>query len=211
MIDKGRPGSVCTKKYVGLNTEFTDKGICTASRQYQRLKIKELDTENLSKEEHQSKYDKIVEKSCICVGLGTSALLAHNVETKSEGEAVAVCPGPNMAYFSKQMSLKDMTNHIYGRSNMLSGNYRPNMFIKELNIYLDYLKKQIEEAQTEMTKKQEKYLQKFAHNLNEGIQYYDGLFNNLKDRFNDTKSNILSELDLSKKRLQTLKVRIDNQ
>ena len=210
LIDKGRPGSICTKKYVGLNTEFTDKGICTASRQYQRLKIKELETETLSKEEFQAKYDKITEKSCICVGLGTSALLAHGVETKSEGEGVAVCPGPNMAYFSKRMSLKDMTNHIYGRSNMLSGNYRPNMFIKELNIYLDYLKKQIEEAQTEMTKKQEKYLQRFANNLNEGIQYYDSLFNNMKDKFNDTKFDILAELASGKKRLQTLKIRIEN-
>lgn len=211
LIENGRPGTKCTKKYVGLNTEFTERGICTASRQYQRLKIKELDSANLSKEEHQLEYDKITEKSCICVGLGTSALLAHGVETKKEGKGVAVCPGPNMAYFSKKMSLKDMTNHIYGRSNMLSGNYRPNMFIKELNIYLDYLKKQIEETQTEMTKKQEKYLQKFANNLNEGIQYYDGLFNGLKDKFNDTKSNILSELDFSKKQLQALKVRIDNQ
>jgi hypothetical protein len=211
LIEKGRPGSVCTKKYVALNTEFSDKGACTASRQYQRSKIKELDAENLSKNEYQTKFDEIVEKACICVGLGTSALLAHDVETKSEGAGVAICPGPNMAYFSKQMSLKEMTNHIYGRSNMLSGNYRPNMFIKELNIYLDYLKKQIEEAQTEMTKKQEKYLQRFANNLNEGIQYYDGLFSNLKDKFNDTKSNILCELEFSRKRLQTLKVRIDNQ
>ncbi|MBT8394308.1 MAG: hypothetical protein KJN66_05595 [Bacteroidia bacterium] len=210
LIKKGRPGSVCTKKYVGLNTEFTDKGICTASRQYQRLKIKELNAENLSKEEYKAKYDKIVEKSCICVGLGTSTLLAYDIETKSEGKGVAVCPGPNMAYFSKQMSLKDMTNHIYGRSNMLSKDYRPNMFIKELNIYLDYLKKQIEEAKSEMTKKQEKYMKRFANNLNEGIQYYDTLFNNMKDKFNDTKFDILAELESGKKRLQTLEIRIEN-
>ncbi len=210
LIDKGRPGSVCTKKYVGLNTEFTDKGICTASRQYQRLKIKELEVETLSKEEYQTKYDKITEKSCICVGLGTSALLAHGVETKTEGEGVAVCPGPNMAYFSKQMTLKDMTNHIYGRSNMLSSTNRPNMFIKELNIYLDYFKTQIEDTQVSMTKKQEKYLQTFANNLNEGIQYYDDLFSDLKNKFNDTKSNILAELEFSKKRLQTLEIRIEN-
>ena len=210
LINKGRPGSICTKKYVGLNTEFTEKGICTASRQYQRLKIKELDSKNLSKEAYKTKFDKIVDKACICVGLGTSALLAHDVETKKEGKGTAVCPGPNMAYFSKKMSLKEITNHIYGRSNMLSGNYRPNMFIKELNIYLDYLKNQIEEAQTEMTKKQEKYLQRFANNLSEGIQYYDGLFTNLKDKFNDTKSTILSELDFSKKQLKALKIRIDN-
>ncbi|NNL16377.1 MAG: hypothetical protein HKO81_07030 [Flavobacteriaceae bacterium] len=210
LIKKGRPGSVCTKKYVGLNTEFTDKGICTASRQYQRLKIKELNAENLSKEEYKAKYDKIVEKSCICVGLGTSTLLAYDIETKSEGKGVAVCPGPNMAYFSKQMSLKDMTNHIYGRSNMLSKDYRPNMFIKELNIYLDYLKKQIEEAKSEMTKKQEKYMKRFANNLNEGIQYYDTLFNNMKDKFNDTKFDVLAELESGKKRLQTLEIRIEN-
>ncbi|MBT8260113.1 MAG: hypothetical protein KJN82_02270, partial [Bacteroidia bacterium] len=101
-INKGRPGSVCSKKYVGLNTEFTERGICTASRQYQRLKIKELKAENLSKETYQKKYDKVTEKSCICVGLGTSALLVHDVETKKEGKGIAVCPGPNMAYFSKQ-------------------------------------------------------------------------------------------------------------
>lgn len=211
LIEKGRPGSVCTKKYVGLNTEFTDIGICTASRQYQRLKIKELDAENLSKKEYISKYNEIVERACICVGLGTSALITHDIETNTEGESVSICPGPNMAYFSKKMTLKEITNHIYGRSKMLTSNNRPNMFIKELNIYLDYYKKQIEDIQAEMTKKQEKYLQSFAYNLNEGIQYYDNLFRSLKDTFNDTKSTILSELEFSKKRLQTLNVRIDNQ
>ena len=208
-IEKGRPGTVCTKKYVALNTEFSDKGNCTASRQYQRLKIKELDAENLSKEAYQTKFDKIVEKACICVGLGTSTLLAHSVETKSEGTGVSVCPGPNMAYFSKQLSLKEMIQHIYGRANVITDQNRPNIFIKELNIYIDYLKNQIEETQSSMNKKQEKYLNKFSNNLNEGINYYTDLFNSLKDSFNDSKSNILSELNCSKNRLQTLKIRID--
>ena len=208
-IEKGRPGTVCTKKYVALNTEFSDKGNCTASRQYQRLKIKELDAENLTKEAYQTKFDKIVEKACICVGLGTSTLLAHSVETKSEGTGVSVCPGPNMAYFSKQLSLKEMIQHIYGRANVITDQNRPNIFIKELNIYIDYLKNQIEETQSSMNKKQEKYLNKFSNNLNEGINYYTDLFNSLKDSFNDSKSNILSELNCSKNRLQTLKIRID--
>ena len=208
-IEKGRPGTVCTKKYVSLNTEFSDKGNCTASRQYQRLKIKELDAENLSKEVYQSRFDKIVEKACICVGLGTSTLIAHNVETKSEGPGVSVCPGPNMAYFSKQLSLKEMIQHIYGRANVITDQNRPNIFIKELNIYIDYLKNQIEETQSSMNKKQEKYLNKFSNNLSEGINYYSDLFNSLKESFNDSKSNILSELNCSKNRLQTLKIRID--
>jgi len=210
LIEKGRPGSICTKKYVAINTEFSDKGICTASRQYQRLKIKELESGNLSKEEYQTKYDKIVEKSCICVGLGTSALLAHDIETRAEGEGVSVCPGPNMAYFSNTMTLKDITNHIYGRSNMISRTDRPNMFIKELNIYIDYLKNQIEETQIELTKKQEKYLKTFAKNLQEGISYYQSMFNDLKDRFQDTKTTIFNELNFNRERLQLLEIEINS-
>ncbi len=38
--EKGRPGSSCPKKFLTFNTEFTDKVICTASRQYQVIKIK---------------------------------------------------------------------------------------------------------------------------------------------------------------------------
>ena len=60
-----------------------------------------------------------------------------------------------------------------------------------------------------MNKKQEQYLNKFANNLDDGISYYNNLFKSLKDKFNDSKSNILSELDCSKNRLQTLKIRID--
>jgi hypothetical protein len=121
LIAKGRPGSVCPKKYACLNNEFTEKSICTASRQYQYLKIQELDQEKLSPKEYQAKYDKIVEKACICVGLGTSALLAKNLDRKVEGDGVSICPGPNMAYFSKIMSLKEITDHIYGRSNTIRG------------------------------------------------------------------------------------------
>ncbi len=210
LIAKKRPGSSCPKKYVALNKEFTENGICSASRQYQHLKIQQLDQEQLSSEDYKKQYDKIVEKSCICVGLGTSALLAHDMETKREGEGVAVCPGPNMAYFSKTMALKDITNHIYGRSNMISKTDRPHMFIKELNIYIDYLKTQIEETQISITQKQEKYLKAFAENLQGGIDYYHSMFNDLKDRFQDTKTAIFSELNFSKKRLLLLEIKINH-
>ena len=209
LISKGRPGSSCPKKFVALNNEFTEKGICTASRQYQHLKIKELETESLDSVQYNLKFSKIVEKSCICVGLGTSALLTHDISTKTEGDGVAICPGPNMAYFSKIMSLKDITDHIYGRSNMISRTDRPNMFIKELNIYIDYLKTQLEETKIVVTKKQEKYLKTFAKNLQEGISYYQNMFNNLNDQFQDTKSTIIKELNFSRERMQFLEVEID--
>jgi len=204
LILRGKPGSVCPKKYVALNNEFADKFMCTASRRYQNLKIKALKEENLSPEAYKIKYDQIVEKACTCVGLGTSALLAHNLDTKVEGDGVSVCPGPNMAYFSKSMSLKEMTDHIYGRSNVITRNDRPNMFIKELKIYIDFLNDKIEETKVSMTKKQEKYLVTFEHNLNEGIDYYQKLFTELKGKFEDTKANVLHELESSKKALGQL-------
>src|SRR5690606_7989718 len=51
-INKGRPGSSCPKRYIALNKEFKEKGLCIASREYQLLKIKELDTLELSAQEY---------------------------------------------------------------------------------------------------------------------------------------------------------------
>ena len=204
LINKGRPGSSCPKKFVALNKEFSEKGICTASRQYQHLKLKELDNENLAPKDHQTRYNKIVEKSCTCVGLGTSTLLAYDLDTKTEGTGVSVCPGPNMAYFSKIMSLKEITDNIYGRANMITRTDRPNMFINELNIYIDFLKNKFEETQAVMSTKQEKYLQTFVKNLNEGITYYHQLFSDFKDQSKAVKSTILNDLEASKNALSLL-------
>ena len=210
LIAKGRPGSSCPKKYLVSNKEFTERNICTASRQYQYSKLKELDNEGVSPDEYQGEFEKIVDKSCICVGLGTSALLVNNLDTKVEGDGVSVCPGPNIAYFSKIMSLKEITDHIYGRSNMITRTDRPNMFIKELELYIDFLRNEIEKRRVSMTNRQETYLLTFVKNLNQGINYYYRLFTDLKDVFEDTKSSILSDLDASKKTLHLLNLEIDN-
>jgi hypothetical protein len=211
LIAKGRPGSSCPKKYLELfNEGFSEKNICTASRQYQNLKIKDLEKEDLPSDGHKSGYDKVVEKSCICVGLGTSALLVNNLETKVEGDGVSVCPGPNIAYFSKIMSLKEITDHIYGRANVITRTDRPNFFIKELNIYIEYLKNKIEETKVSVTNKQEKYLLTFVKNLQEGIDYYNKLFSDLKNIFEDTKSGILSDLEESLNTLHLLYLEIEN-
>ena len=207
---EGNPGSSCPKRYLTSNKEFSEKAICTASSQYQKQKLEELGKEETSPEIYLRKYKKIIEKSCICVGLGTSALLENDIDTNAEGNGVSVCPGPNMAYFSKFMSLKQITDHIYGRANMISRNDRPNMFIKELKIYIDYLKDKIEETKISMTKKQEKYILSYMKNLDEGISYYHKLFSNMKELFEDSKSNILNYLDTSKKTLQLLNIEVEN-
>jgi hypothetical protein len=209
LINKGRPGSSCPKKFVALNKEFKETGICTASREYQYLKIKELDNSELSTNEYKERYDGIIEKTCTCVGLGTSALLTYGLDTKVEGEGVSVCPGPNMAYYSKIMSLKDITNHIYGRSNMISRIDRPNMFIKELNIYIGFLKNKLDEVKFSMDKKQEKYFVGFTENLKDGILYYQNLFSNIKDSFEEVRYSILNELEVSNKSLQLITIEIE--
>lgn len=210
LIAAGSPGSSCLKGYLANNKEFTERAICTGSSQYQQLKIAELDKEGLSPAEYEKAFEKIVNKTCLCVGIGTSALLVNNLDTRDEGDGVSVCPGPNMAYFSRTMNLKEITDHIYGRSDMITRTDRPNMFMQELKIYIEFLRKKIEEMSASITKMQEKYLFTFARNLNEGINYYYRLFSDLIDVFEDTKSRILSDLDAARKTLHTLNLEIDN-
>ena len=57
-----------------------------------------------------------------------------------ENKAVSICPGPNLAYFSGKYSLKEMVQHIYGYKSVLNNVMRPNMFVKELSLYLIILK-----------------------------------------------------------------------
>jgi hypothetical protein len=210
LVKAGNPGSLCFKHYIAINNEFTEKRICVASRQYQTEKIQQLKEKNLSAVAYQKQFDDIVEKSCICVGLGTSALLVNDLDTKQEGIGVSVCPGPNMAYFSSIMNLKEITNHIYGRANAINRTDRPNMFVKELNIYLEYLNHKIHEMQDHITQKQVTYLSTFEKNLEAGIIYYQNLFETIKDHFIETKTNILKEFECSKQILQSLKTDIQN-
>lgn len=209
-IENGRPGSACPRQFAQLTKEFTEKSICLASRQYQTLKLKELDDKNLTPDAHQHSYDAIVEKTCTCVGLGTSALLVNGLDTKIEGAGVSVCPGPNMAYFSKRMTLKEMVDHIYGRTNVITRTDRPNMFINEINIYIDFLKNKFEETKLEMNAKQEKYLLTFAENLTEGINYYNQLFTDLKSQFEDVATKFLSDLETCHQNLILLNSEIKN-
>ena len=210
LIDKGRPGSSCPKKFVSLNKEFKESGICTASREYQYLKIKELDEKQLSTEDYKENLNKITEKTCTCVGLGTSALLAYNLDTKVEGKGVSVCPGPNMAYYSSIMSLKSITDHIYGRANVITRTDRPNMFIKELHIYIDFLKNKLDEAKKSMNKKEEKYLLTFTSNMKEGVLYYQNLFTSITNTFEDIRESVLDELEMSLSTLQNMGSEIEN-
>ncbi len=205
-IENGKPGSPCPKKYLVSNTEFTEQAICVASRQYQKNKIEILDQVHGRQNGFKKAFNKIVDKSCICVGLGTAALLKNNLDHKEEGPGVSVCSGPNMAYFSESVSLKKMISHIYGKAGLIKRNDRPNMFIKELEMYIDYLKNRIDEVSGPIAEKQKKYFLTFQENLDEGINYYKESFSTLLDKFGDTKAGFLTNLENLKNRLNSIKV-----
>lgn len=180
LAQDGKPGTPCTKGFLRYNTEFTEKPICTSSRQYQTLKLEQLDEMNLPEAEYKKAYEKIIEPECLCIGLSVSTMLSKGMEVK-ENEKVTVCPGPNLAYFSKISSLKEMVDHIYGRINLLDKGYRPHMFLKELSMYLDIFKERIEAFQkTPEDAKEKRNLVKFKKNLMAGIDYYKNLFGEKK-------------------------------
>lgn len=203
-IAKGRPGSPCKKKFLSSNTEFTEQPICTASREYQNLKLKQLETENLSQEEYQTRFDEITEKLCLCEGLAAPALLKNNILKPKESKAVAICPGPNLAYFSGKFSLDEMVSHIYGKLNLLNDPNRPNLFVNELNLYVEYLKKDISKQIKEMNEKKAKYLSKFKEQLQNGIEYYKQLVPKITDQTEVYRKKMLSELQEIEETLKSL-------
>ena len=168
-IESGKPGSPCTEKHLSFNTEFTEQPICTASRQYQKLKIKQLQSLVLPKEDYQAQLQKVLEKECLCIGLSNAAAINYDTEFVKHQQAVNICPGPNIAWFNKEVSLQGMTDHIYGRTSILGDNGRPHMFLAELKLYLDYITEQLEEGNN---KDKLKYYNSFCINIAEGINYY---------------------------------------
>ncbi|MCD6063786.1 MAG: hypothetical protein K0R82_1697 [Flavipsychrobacter sp.] len=176
-IEKGRPGSPCYKKYLSSNTEFTDRPICTASRQYQKLKIDELTAKN--DENIGQQIASVLEKDCLCEGLVAPALLKNGMHPSHNLKAVTICPGPNLAYFSGIFSLRQMVGHIYGRRNLLNNEPRPNLFINELNMYVDHFRKEVGKVIAISTPKQLKNVQAFKGNLLTGVDYYNRLLHQM--------------------------------
>jgi hypothetical protein len=207
---EGNYGFVCNKKYLALTPFFTEEGTCTASKEYQRKKIQELKEQNLNEAEYNKQLSKITDKACLCNGLTASTLMANDLDVKMEGTAVSICPGPNLAYFSGIYSLTEMVDHIYGRANIMHRTDRPNLFIKELSMYVDYLANKIEETLKPIEAKQRKYFETFSTNLNKGIAYYKELFQNYKTQFEDStsKNNLLADLEALKQRLQQVSAQL---
>ena len=201
-IEEGKPGSSCPRRFLALSQEYDEQGICTASRKFQKIKIKE------SSEDQSISLNNIFEKTCLCVGLAAPAIINNNINAK-DSKAVSICPGPNLAYFSNEMSLQEISQHIYGIKESSVRKDRPHFFVKELELYVKYLKEKIDESTTNFTKKQEKYFHKFLNNMNEGIDYYNNLFKEMKSNFSSGADKIIESIKKQKFKLDQISKKID--
>jgi hypothetical protein len=206
-IQESKAGSSCPKKFLALSKDSQGKGICTASKKYQDEKLEELEDKKntISVENYEKAKEHITEKSCLCVGLANASYLENNIKIKGQDQGVVICPGPNIAYFDQEVSLSKMVQHIYGNTNVLRNTNRPHFFVKELKMYIDYLKNDIQAIGNEINNAKAKKLESFKNNLLEGIAYYQNLFINVPD-FKTIKKEIMSQFEYHKNELQSIEI-----
>ncbi|WP_413511275.1 hypothetical protein [Myroides odoratus] len=199
-ISKNKAGSSCPRKYLALNKTHDNEGICTASRKYQTIELEALTSKKseMSEEEYQQQSNAITEKACLCIGLANASFLENDLQIKGEAQGVVICPGPNIAYFTKEVSLKNMLQHIYGRTNIIDVENRPHFFIKELRMYIDHFKEEKRQLKMDTPLVKVKKVEKIKENLLAGIDYYVSLFEQDNTYFKENKSAILTELTDSK-------------
>lgn len=205
-IEKNRPGSPCLKKFLTFDNEFTEQSICTASRQYQNLKLKQLAEQITDAVELEKESKKVLEKECLCEGLAVSAVLVNDAAKPKQLKAVSICPGPNLAYFSGTYSLKQMVDHIYGRLNVLNQLNREHMFVNELEMYVNHLKDEIDKNLEHLTKRQTRYFENFKTSLLDGVNYYKGVFDKMKSETGECRKKTLSQLDKWTQQIQKIQI-----
>ena len=200
-IAAGRPGSPCARGFVKLfNTEFTDLPICTASRQYQKLKLESLPHENLTDAQREHVRQSVLAKSCICHDLAGGALRRTGLDKQTPS---AVCCGPGIVDYSKIATLEEMVGHIYGRLSLLTNPQRPHMLIRELELYISYLRDEIARFRVGVSPHPVKYFQEFRDNLMTGIAHY----RQLAGRFaQPQQASFLARLDELEKSLAAVEI-----
>lgn len=180
-IAENKAGSSCPKKLLALDTNYESSGLCTASKKYQDIKLKELELlkEQLSAADFQKRKEAITVKACLCVGLANASYLENKMPIKGQQQGVVICPGPNLAYFDKEVSLTEMVQHIYGGPSVMTRDDRPHLFIKELEMYVAHLKNEIASFSGDFTALQIKKWTSFREHLLAGIAYYKDLFSEI--------------------------------
>ena len=197
-IQDGKPGSSCPKGFVAFTTELSKRPICLASHAYINKKLEVLPKEGHSPGSYEIIKERILSKACICHELGGNATVPLGIEP----DAVAtVCCGPGIVDFSKIATLREMLDHIYGRFSLITSTERPHMFVKELSLYVEYLRKEIENFPAGLAVNNASYLEGMRENLFKGIEYYQSLSSELVE---DSREKFLAGLQKMKTALEPL-------
>ncbi len=159
----GKPGSHCAKGFARVMPEYGEV-MCMASSEYQKRKLEEL--AKLPEAEAAPQRLLLAQKECICHQLGNSSLIRLNMLSASAGMPVAICPGPNIAWFTRDYTLKEMVDHIYGRGPSLVSPERPHMFAQEIALNAELLARRIDRCQSP---KEAERLRDYQRNLEEGM------------------------------------------
>lgn len=164
----GKPGSPCPKGFLISDKQYTDKPICTASRQFQKNKFDEIAAMQIPEFEKDELKNSMYAKVCLCDHLANGALIKLGISPKTKSPQ-SICPGPNIVWFNRKYSLQEMTDHIYGKGKSLVSEDRPHMFCQELELYVNYFEKLV--LTMGISEAEIKYLETFKTNLENGIEY----------------------------------------
>lgn len=199
-IVQGKPGTACPKGFLRMDRSF-GRPLCLASSDYQKRALALLDAEPAADGDtaaRELRRQALLGKSCICHELGGSVMRLFGINPAAPP---AVCAGPNIVHFRKPTVLEEMVGHIYGRLSLLRGSDRPHMFIQELKIYVDYLHGQLEKCSRGLLSLTPAYVEEFARNLMEGVDYYRALSRQIVE---EQREKFLRELAALQKRVEQL-------
>lgn len=144
-IAGGEPGSPCPNGYLAFDQTVTGGPACTASREYQLARLRQLGHDRAPpRGDPDPRVQQLYAKQCICTHLGNGLLIELGLARPDA--PVAVCPGPNVAYFDRTYTLEEMVDHIYGRGPSLVPSWRPHVLAKELVLYVDVLERRLRDA-----------------------------------------------------------------
>ncbi len=198
-METGAPGSPCPRKYLVTNTEFSEDPLCLGAHDYQTQKIAELEKNESNKDVREAKIFEVMEKACLCRDLAGGALVRTGLDLKA---TAAICCGPNISHFDRVLTLKQMVDHIYGRCVGWVRPGRPHFFIKEIQLYVDYMKDELRRESLGMISYPADYFSDYSENLRKGIDYYSDMAETI---VNKGEEEFLSQLDRMKKSIENIR------
>ena len=181
-IADGKPGSPCPKGFLVSNTEFSVKPICTASKGYQGQKLKALAAkpEGLTEQQAEIVKELVLSKACICHDLSGGATRRLHID---DAVPTAICAGPNVINYDRELTLEELVDHIYGRGpSVVSEKDRAHMFIREAELYVDYFDREKLKNYLGYKKLKPEYFAEYKQNMLSGISYYENLIPSLSEK-----------------------------